>query len=77
MNNIARWEEVRLFAYIFLSLSGVFFVVGSSVQTAAFGTDGQTLSVLSVLGTVMKDTATACGTAGGVLVTLSEGWKRR
>lgn len=76
MNNLSRWEEVRIFSYVFLSLSLVFFLLGLYTEAAGFGTDGNVLAVLNLLGKVIKDSGTVCGMAGGLLLAISEGWKR-
>lgn len=76
MKNINRWEEIRVFGYIFISLGIVLFVIGIYIEATGFGTDGAVLSLIAAFGKIFKDTGTACGTIGGVLFTLSEGWKR-
>lgn len=75
MKNINRWEEIRMFAYIFISVGIILFGVGINIEATGFGTEDQVLTLISALGAVFKDTGALCGTIGTTLFAISEGWK--
>lgn len=75
MDNLEAWEQVRILAYIFISIGVIFFLLGVYLNAASFGLDDSSLSIISLVGGVTKDIGTACGTVGGGLAFTAEGMK--
>lgn len=69
------WEEIRILAYIFTVLGVVLFLIGVYFDAASFGLGADSPSVVTLIGSVVKDTGTVCGVVGGGLGFLTEGLK--
>lgn len=76
MTNLSRWEEVRIFSYIFFSLALVFAIMGIHFDAAGFGAEKELVDIIELLSDVLIGTSQVCGFMGSILLAVSEGWKR-
>lgn len=67
MDNLEKWEVLRLGAYNLAMLGVLFFLVGTILEGSILGIDEPTQSLLALIGDTFHNVGEAAGIIGGAL----------
>lgn len=67
MDNLERWEVLRLSTYNILLIGIILFLIGTIFGTASFGIGELHYPILGLMKDVFQDVGTLCTAVGGVL----------